>query len=127
MRHLLLRLDDSHGEVDVNNKSILMKRIQEAWKVDLEKNSDVRDGYVVYNGKIIERFKILGFQKLNNGSHRRILNVDFIPTSLKGKQTKFTHENYPNSVKYIDDHGLQDMSVSEKIKLKEMYPLKETN
>lgn len=114
MRHLLLRLDDSHGKVNVNNKSDLKQRMRERWKVDLEKNSDVHDGYVIYNGKIIERFRILGFTKLNDGLHRRILDVDFISTSLKGQQTKFTHEKYPNSVKYVDDHGLQDMLISEK-------------
>lgn len=109
MRHLLLRLDDSHGKVDVNNRLLLKKRVQNSWKIDLKKNSDVHDGYVVYNGKIIEKFKILGLLKRQDGSNRRILNLNFVNSTKKGKQIKFTHDNYPNSVMYVDDDKLNSL------------------
>lgn len=109
MRHLLIRIDDSKGKVNANNKLFLKKRIQNAWKVNLRKNSDVHDGYVVYNGEIIEKFKILGFQKIQDDSNRRRLDLIFVNSTKKGKRIKFTHDNYPNSVMYVDDAKLNSL------------------
>lgn len=74
-----------------------------------KKNSDVHDGYVVYNGEIIEKFKILGFQKIQDDSNRRRLDLIFVNSTKKGKRIKFTHDNYPNSVMYVDDAKLNSL------------------
>lgn len=108
MRHLLVRIDDSKGKVNVGNQSFLKGRVQDAWNVDLKKNSDVHDGYVVYNGRIIEKFDILGSKKIP-GSSRRSLSLNFVNSSKKGKQIKFTHDNYPNPVMYVDNAKLKEL------------------